>query len=189
MIEMAAEASDDLMETYLEEGDLSNEQIVKGLRLGTLNNNIVPCLCGTAFKNKGVQALLDSIVEFMPSPLDVPPITGILENEEAGVRKSDDNEPFAALAFKIATDPFVGTLTFFRVYSGVLKSGDFVYNPVKGKKERIGRILQMHANTREELKEVCAGDIAAAVGLKDVTTGDTLSSLERHYHPGAHGIS
>jgi len=178
MVEMAAEASDDLMETYLEGGDLSNEQILKGLRLGTLNNNIVPCLCGTAFKNKGVQALLDSIVELMPSPLDVPPITGILENEEPGVRKSDDNEPFAALAFKIATDPFVGTLTFFRVYSGVLKSGDFVYNPVKGKKERIGRILQMHANTREELKEVFAGDIAAAVGLKDVTTGDTLSSLK-----------
>ena len=179
MIEMAAEASEDLMEVYLEESTLSEAQIVKGLRLGTLNNDIVPCLCGTAFKNKGVQALLDSIVALMPSPLDVPPITGILENEEPGVRKSSDDEPFSALAFKIATDPFVGTLTFFRVYSGVLKSGDFLYNPVKGKKERIGRILQMHANTREELKEVRAGDIAAAVGLKDVTTGDTLCALKQ----------
>ena len=168
MVEMAAEASEDLMEAYLEEGVLTKEQLVQGLRLGTLNNDIVPCLCGTAFKNKGVQALLDSVVELMPSPLDVPAITGILENEEEGVRKSDDSEPFSALAFKIATDPFVGTLTFFRVYSGVLNSGDFLYNPVKGKKERIGRILQMHANTREELKEVRAGDIAAAVGLKDV---------------------
>ncbi|MGA9575393.1 MAG: elongation factor G [Lysobacterales bacterium] len=178
MVEMAAEASEDLMEVYLEEGVLSDAQILKGLRLGTLNNDIVPCLCGTAFKNKGVQALLDSIVELMPSPLDVPPIKGILEDEKEGVRKSDDSEPFAALAFKIATDPFVGTLTFFRVYSGVLNSGDSVYNPVKGKKERIGRILQMHANSREEIKEVRAGDIAAAVGLKDVTTGDTLSSLK-----------
>ena len=179
MVEMAAEASEDLMEAYLEEGSLSAKQIVKGLRLGTLNIDIVPCLCGTAFKNKGVQALLDSIVELMPSPLDVPAIAGILESEEDGVRKSDDSEPFAALAFKIATDPFVGTLTFFRVYSGVLNSGDFVYNPVKGKKERIGRILQMHANSREELKEVRAGDIAAAVGLKDVTTGDTLCDLKQ----------
>jgi len=178
MVEMAAEASEELMEIYLEEGELSNEQIIKGLRLGTLNNDIVPCLCGTAFKNKGVQALLDSVVELMPSPIDVPPIKGILENEQEAVRKSDDNEPFAALAFKIATDPFVGTLTFFRVYSGVLNSGDSVFNPVKGKKERIGRILQMHANSREEIKEVRAGDIAAAVGLKDVTTGDTLSSLK-----------
>jgi elongation factor G len=179
MVEMAAEASEDLMEVYLEEGTLSQAQIVAGLRLGTLNNDIVPCLCGTAFKNKGVQALLDSIVELMPSPIDVPAIKGILESEEEGVRKSDDKEPFAALAFKIATDPFVGTLTFFRVYSGVLNSGDSVYNPVKGKKERIGRILQMHANTREELKEVRAGDIAAAVGLKDVTTGDTLCDLKQ----------
>ncbi len=178
MVEMAAEASEELMEAYLEEGVLTEEQLVKGLRLGTLNNDIVPCLCGTAFKNKGVQALLDAIVELMPSPLDVPAITGILENEEVGVRKSDDSAPFSALAFKIATDPFVGTLTFFRVYSGVLNSGDFLYNPVKGKKERIGRILQMHANTREELKEVRAGDIAAAVGLKDVTTGDTLCDLK-----------
>ena len=179
MVEMAADASEDLLEAYLEERSLSAKQLVQGLRLGTLNNDIVPCLCGTAFKNKGVQALLDSIVELMPSPLDVPAIAGILESEEDGVRKSDDSEPFAALAFKIATDPFVGTLTFFRVYSGVLNSGDFVYNPVKGKKERIGRILQMHANSREELKEVRAGDIAAAVGLKDVTTGDTLCDLKQ----------
>ncbi|NND45377.1 MAG: elongation factor G [Xanthomonadales bacterium] len=178
MVEMAAEADEDLMNTYLESGELSREEIIKGLRIGTLNNDIVPCLCGTAFKNKGVQALLDAVVELMPSPVDVPPIKGILENEENAVRKSDDDEPFAALAFKIATDPFVGSLTFFRVYSGVLKSGDTVYNPVKGKKERVGRILQMHANTREELKEVRAGDIAAAVGLKAVTTGDTLCAQD-----------
>jgi elongation factor G len=174
MVESAAEASEELMEAYLESGELSEEQIIQGLRLGTLANDIVPCLCGTAFKNKGVQALLDAVVQLMPSPVDVPSIRGILENEEEGKRKSDDNEPFAALAFKIATDPFVGTLTFFRVYSGVLHSGDTVFNPVKGKKERVGRILQMHANSREEIKEVRAGDIAAAVGLKDVTTGDTL---------------
>jgi elongation factor G len=179
MVEMAAEASDELMEAYLEGAELSEEQIIHGLRVGTLNNVIVPCLCGTAFKNKGVQAMLDAVVELMPSPLDVPSIKGILENEEEGKRKSDDQEPFAALAFKIATDPFVGTLTFFRVYSGVLKSGDTVYNPVKGKKERVGRILQMHANSREEIKEVRAGDIAAAVGLKDVTTGDTLCALDQ----------
>ncbi len=178
MVEMAAEASEELMEAYLEDGDLTDDQVKKGLRLGTLNNDIVPCLCGTAFKNKGVQALLDSIVDLMPSPLDVPAINGILENEKEGVRNSDDAEPFSALAFKIATDPFVGTLTFFRVYSGVLSSGDTIYNPVKGKKERVGRILQMHANTREEIKEVRAGDIAAAVGLKDVTTGDTLCALK-----------
>ena len=178
MVEMAAEASEELMEAYLEDGDLSKELVIKGLRLGTLNNDIIPCLCGTAFKNKGVQSLLDAIVDLMPSPLDVPSIAGILENEEAGVRESDDSKPFSALAFKIATDPFVGTLTFFRVYSGVLNSGDTIYNPVKGKKERVGRILQMHANTREEIKEVRAGDIAAAVGLKDVTTGDTLCDLK-----------
>ncbi len=178
MVEIAAEASEELMEAYLEDSVLTNEQIIEGLRLGTLNNDIVPCLCGTAFKNKGVQALLDSIVDLMPSPVDVPPITGILDNEEDGVRNSDDSEPFAALAFKIATDPFVGTLTFFRVYSGVLKSGDTLYNPVKSRKERVGRILQMHANSREEIKEVRAGDIAAAVGLKDVTTGDTLCALK-----------
>ena len=174
MIEAAAEASEELMEAYLETGELSEEQIIEGLRAGTIGNDIVPCLCGTAFKNKGVQALLDAVVQLMPSPVDVPPIKGVLENEQEAERPSDDAAPFASLAFKIATDPFVGSLTFFRVYSGVLKSGDTVYNPVKGKKERVGRILQMHSNSREEIKEVRAGDIAAAVGLKDVTTGDTL---------------
>ena len=174
MVESAAEASEELMDAYLETGELTDEQIYEGLRAGTLANDIVPCLCGTAFKNKGVQALLDIVVQVMPSPVDVPAIKGILDTEEEAVRNSSDDEPFASLAFKIATDPFVGTLTFFRVYSGVLKSGDTVYNPVKGKKERVGRILQMHSNSREEIKEVRAGDIAAAVGLKDVTTGDTL---------------
>jgi elongation factor G len=179
MIESAAEANEELMEKYLETGELSEEEIVEGLRIQTLNNEIVPCLCGSAFKNKGVQAMLDAVINFMPSPLDVPAIKGILDDkgETEGERHSSDEEPFAALAFKIATDPFVGTLTFFRVYSGVLKSGDSVLNPVKGKKERIGRILQMHSNSREEIKEVRAGDIAAAVGLKDVTTGDTLCDL------------
>jgi len=179
MVEIAAEANEELMEAYLEDGVLSKEQIITGLRLGTVNNDIVPCMCGSAFKNKGVQALLDGVIELLPSPVDVPPITGMLENEEDGFRKSDDSEPFAALAFKIATDPFVGTLTFFRVYSGVLNSGDTIYNPVKGRKERVGRILQMHANSREDIKEVRAGDIAAAVGLKDVTTGDTLCALKQ----------
>jgi elongation factor G len=179
MVEAAAETTDELMEAYLESGDLTNEQILKGLRAGTLANALVPVLCGTAFKNKGVQALLDTVVELMPSPTDVPAIKGINDDETEGTRKSSDEEPFAALAFKIATDPFVGTLTFFRVYSGVCNSGDFLYNPVKGKKERIGRILQMHSNTREEIKEVRAGDIAAAVGLKDVTTGDTLCDLNK----------
>jgi elongation factor G len=178
MIEAAAEASEELMETYLEGGELTEAQIYEGLRAGTLANDIVPCLCGTAFKNKGVQPLLDAIVQLMPSPVDVPAITGINEDESQGVRNSSDDEPFAALAFKIATDPYVGTLTFFRVYSGVLKSGDTVYNPVKSKKERVGRILQMHSNSREEIKEVRAGDIAAAVGLKDITTGDTLCDLK-----------
>ena len=181
MVEAAAEASEELMEAYLEEGDLSEEQIREGIRLRTLANEIVPALCGSAFKNKGVQAMLDAIVDYMPSPTDVPAITGHLtdKNETEAVRHSSDEEPFAALAFKIATDPFVGTLTFFRVYSGVLNSGDTVYNPVKDKKERIGRILQMHANHREEIKEVRAGDIAAAVGLKDVTTGETLCDLNK----------
>ena len=176
MLESAAEANEALMEKYLEAGDLSEEDIIAGLRVQTLNNEIVPCLCGSAFKNKGVQAMLDAVINFMPSPIDVPAISGILDdkNETEATRKSDDNEPFAALAFKIATDPFVGNLTFFRVYSGVMNSGDTVYNSVKGKKERIGRILQMHSNSREEIKEVRAGDIAAAVGLKLVTTGDTL---------------
>ncbi len=177
MVEMAAEASEDLMEAYVETGELTNEQIISGLRVGTLHNDIVPCLCGSAFKNKGVQALLDAVVDLMPSPMDVPAIKGILENDEEGERPSGDEQPFAALAFKIATDPYVGSLTFFRVYSGVLKSGDTVYNPVKGRKERVGRILQMHANSRDEIKEVRAGDIAAAVGLKAATTGDTLCDL------------
>ena len=181
MVEAAAEASDELMEKYLEEGDLSEEEILSGLRTRTLDLEIVPVTCGSAFKNKGVQAVLDKIIEVMPSPVDVPAITGVLDDadETEEERPSDDDAPFAALAFKIATDPFVGTLTFFRAYSGVLKSGDHVYNPVKGKKERIGRILQMHSNSREEIKEVRAGDIAAAVGLKDVTTGDTLCALDK----------
>jgi len=175
MIEAAAEATDELTEKYLETGELSADEIRAGLRVRTLANEIVPTLCGSAFKNKGVQAMLDAIVDFMPSPLDVPAIKGVLEDGETEAeRLASDEESFAALAFKIATDPFVGNLTFFRVYSGVLKSGDFVFNPVKGKKERIGRLLQMHSNSREEIKEVRAGDIAAAVGLKDVTTGDTL---------------
>ena len=177
MVEAAADGSEELMDTYLEGGELSEAQIIEGLRMGTVANDLVPCLCGSAFKNKGVQALLDAIVNLMPSPLDVPAITGTHEDDTQGERKSSDDEPFAALAFKIATDPYVGTLTFFRVYSGVLHSGDTVYNAVRGKKERVGRILQMHANTREDIKEVRAGDIAAAVGLKDVATGDTLCDL------------
>ena len=176
VIETAAEANEELMDTYLNSGKLTREQIVQGLRLQTLSNEIVLVTCGTAFKNKGVQAMLDAVIDFMPSPLDVPAIKGILDDkdESEAKRESSDEEPFSALAFKIATDPFVGTLVFFRVYSGVLKSGDTVYNAVTQKKERIGRILQMHSNSREEIKEVRAGDIAAAVGLKQVTTGDTL---------------
>ncbi|HEY5719034.1 MAG TPA: elongation factor G [Gammaproteobacteria bacterium] len=179
MVEAAAEATEEMMERYLEEGDLDNASIKQGLRIRTLANEIVPTLCGSAFKNKGVQAMLDAIVEYMPSPIDVPAIRGLLDNDEEAVRESKDDAPFAALAFKIATDPYVGSLTFFRVYSGVLNSGDTIFNPVKGKRERIGRILQMHANSREEIKEVRAGDIAAAVGLKDVTTGDTLCDREK----------
>ncbi|MFL2553024.1 MAG: elongation factor G [Gammaproteobacteria bacterium] len=176
VVETAAEANEELMDTYLNNGELTREQIVQGLRLQTLSNEIVLVTCGTAFKNKGVQAMLDAVIDFMPSPLDVPAIKGILDDkdETEGKRESSDDEPFSALAFKIATDPFVGTLAFFRVYSGVLKSGDTVYNAVTQKKERIGRILQMHSNSRDEIKEVRAGDIAAAVGLKQVTTGDTL---------------
>lgn len=179
MVEAAAEANEELMESYLESGELSVDDIRKGLRLRTLSNEIVPAMCGSAFKNKGVQALLDSVIYFMPSPTDVPAIRGHLNdaNETEAERHSTDEEPFAALAFKIATDPYVGNLTFFRVYSGILNSGDTVFNPVKSKRERIGRLLQMHANSREEIKEVRAGDIAAAVGLKDVTTGDTLCSM------------
>jgi len=176
VIETAAEANEELMDEYLNNGELTREQIVEGLRLQTLSNEIVLVTCGTAFKNKGVQAMLDAVIDFMPSPLDVPAIKGILDDkdETEGKRESSDDEPFSALAFKIATDPFVGTLAFFRVYSGVLKAGDTVYNAVTQKKERIGRILQMHSNSRDEIKEVRAGDIAAAVGLKQVTTGDTL---------------
>lgn len=176
VIEAAAESSDEIMEKYLEEGTLSEDDIRKGLRHRTLANEIVPALCGSAFKNKGVQAMLDAVIDYMPSPTDVPAIQGILDDgkDTEAERKSSDEEPFAALAFKIATDSYVGTLTFFRVYSGVLSSGDSVYNSIKGKKERVGRILQMHSNSREEIKEVRAGDIAAAVGLKDVTTGETL---------------
>jgi elongation factor G len=174
MLEAAAESNEVLLNKYLEEGDLSEEEIRKGLRARTLATEIVPTVCGSAFKNKGVQAMLDAVIDYMPSPTDVPAIKGILEDETEGERSAKDDGPFAALAFKIATDPFVGNLTFFRVYSGVLRSGDTIYNPVKSKKERIGRLLQMHSNEREELKEVRAGDIAAAVGLKDVTTGDSL---------------
>tara|TARA_B100000767_G_scaffold271713_1_gene297886 strand:- start:125 stop:2239 length:2115 start_codon:yes stop_codon:yes gene_type:complete len=180
VIEAAAEANDSLMEHYLEQGELSETQIREGIRLRTLANEIIPVLGGSAFKNKGVQAMLDAVVEFMPSPLEVKAIDGTLDDKEetAATRDADDKAPFSALAFKIATDPFVGTLTFFRVYSGTLKQGDSVYNPIKGKKERIGRMVQMHANNREEIKEVLAGDIAAGIGLKDVTTGDTLCATD-----------
>jgi elongation factor G len=178
MVESAAEATEELMNKYLEEGDLTEEEIIGGLRARTLSSEIIPVFCGTAFKNKGVQAMLDAVVNLLPSPIDRPPVQGVDEDEKEATRKADDAAPFSALAFKIMTDPFVGSLTFFRVYSGTLNAGDQVYNPVKSKKERIGRILQMHANERQELKEVRAGDIAAAVGLKDVTTGDTLCSQD-----------
>jgi elongation factor G len=174
MIETAAEANEELMNKYLEEGDLPVEDIKKGLRIRTINNEIVPMLCGSAFKNKGVQAMLDAVIDYMPSPVDIKAVTGEKESGEMDERQADDKEPFAGLAFKIATDPFVGQLIFFRVYSGVVTTGDTIYNPVKGRKERIGRLLQMHANQREEIKEVRAGDIAAAVGLKEAVTGDTL---------------
>ncbi len=181
LVEAAAEGSEETMEKYLEGESLSEEEIKAGIRARTLRSEITPMLCGSAFKNKGVQAMLDAVLDYMPSPVDVPAIRGILDDkdETEAERPASDDAPFAALAFKIATDPFVGTLTFFRVYSGVLKSGDSVYNPVKSRKERIGRILQMHANDRQEIKEVCAGDIAAAVGLKDVTTGETLCDLHQ----------
>ena len=175
MIESAAEASEEILDHYLENGDLDLNQIITGLRTQTLSGEIVPVICGSAFKNKGIQAMLDAVIEFLPSPVDKPAITGILEDGSKSTRRADDSENFSALAFKIANDPYVGNLTFFRVYSGVLHSGDTIYNPLKFQKERIGRILQMHANSREEIKEVRAGDIAAAVGLKNVTTGDTLS--------------
>ena len=174
MIESAAEANEELLNKYLEEGDLSVADIKAGLRHRTIASEIVPMMCGSAFKNKGVQAMLDAVIEFMPAPTDIPPVKGELENGKQGERRAADDEPFAGLAFKIMTDPYVGQLIFFRVYSGIINSGDTIYNPIKGRKERIGRILQMHANQREEIKEVRAGDIAAAVGLKEATTGDTL---------------
>ena len=174
MIESAAEANETLTHKYLEEGSLSAAEIKQGLRERTIKGEIVPMLCGSAFKNKGVQAMLDAVIDYLPSPIDIPPVKGIKENGEPDIRKADDKEPFSALAFKILTDPYVGQLTFIRVYSGVLSSGDTVYTSVRGRKERIGRLLQMHANQREEIKEVRAGDIAAAVGLKDITTGETL---------------
>jgi elongation factor G len=180
LVEAAAEASEELTHEYLEKGDLTTDQIKAGLRKRTLSSEIVPTLCGSAFKNKGVQSMLDAVIEFLPSPADIPPVKGTLDDaaQTPAERRASDEEPFSSLAFKIATDPFVGTLTFFRVYSGVLESGVTVYNPVKSRKERIGRLLQMHANSREEIKEVRAGDIAAAVGLKDVTTGDTLCDID-----------
>ena len=179
MVEAAAEASEELMNKYLEGVDLTEEEIVAGIRERTLRGEIIPAFCGTAFKNKGVQAMLDAVIRYLPAPSDRPPVKGIDDDENETSRLADDKEAFSALAFKIMTDPFVGSLTFFRVYSGTLNSGDQVYNPIKSKKERVGRILQMHANQREEIKEVLAGDIAAAVGLKDVTTGDTLCSHDK----------
>jgi elongation factor G len=189
MVESAAEATEEMMNKYLEEGELSEADIKKCLRIRTIASEIVPMLCGSAFKNKGVQAMLDAVVDYLPSPVDIPPVKGELPDGSIGERKADDKEPFSALAFKIMTDPFVGQLIFFRVYSGSLQAGDFVYNPIKDKKERIGRILLMHANEREEIKEVFAGDIAAAVGLKEATTGETLCdpakviTLERMIFP------
>jgi elongation factor G len=189
LVEVAAEANEELMNKYLEAGNLTEEELKDGLRRRTIAGEIVPMLCGSAFKNKGVQAMLDAVIDYLPSPADIPPVKGILENEQEGSRKAEDGEPFSALAFKIMTDPFVGQLTFIRVYSGTLNSGDTIYNAVKQRKERIGRILLMHANQREEIKEVHAGDIAAAVGLKDVVTGDTLCdpskiiTLERMVFP------
>ena len=189
MVEAAAETTEELMNKYLEGGELSEQEIIAGLRQGTLETSIIPVFCGTAFKNKGVQAMLDGVIELLPAPSDRPPVRGLDENEKEDSRKASDDAPFSALAFKIMTDPYVGSLTFFRVYSGVLSSGDSVYNPVKMRKERVGRILQMHSNDRKEIKEVRAGDIAAAVGLKDVTTGDTLCdqghviTLERMVFP------
>ena len=180
MVESAAEANEELMDAYLEGGELTDQQIKAGLRIRTLANEVVPALCGTAFKNKGVQAMLDAVVDYLPAPPEVKAIEGVLKDgETVATRESRDDEPFAALAFKIATDPFVGTLTFFRVYSGVLSTGDQVFNPIKGRKERVGRMVQMHANDRQEVKEVRAGDIAAAIGMKDVTTGETLCDLQK----------
>lgn len=179
LVEVAAESSDELMEKYLEGVELSEDEIKAGIRQRTLKSEIVPVVGGSAFKNKGVQAMLDAVVDYLPSPTEVKPIEGLVGEDVYEVRKAEDGEPFSALAFKVATDPFVGTLTFFRVYSGVLKTGDTVYNPIKGKRERVGRMVQMHANNREEIKEVFAGDIAAGIGFKDVTTGDTLCAFEK----------
>lgn len=179
IVEAAAEANEELMEKYLEGEVLTEQEIKQGLRSRTINNEIVPVFCGSAFKNKGVQAVLDGVIEYLPAPVDIPPVRGLTEDGEDATRTTSYDAPFSALAFKIATDPFVGTLTYFRAYSGIVKCGDTVYNPVKGKKERIGRLLQMHANSREEIKEVRAGDIAAAVGLKTVTTGDTLCDINQ----------
>ena len=179
MVEAAAEANEELMDKYLEEGELSDDEIKAGLRIRTLANEIVPALCGSAFKNKGVQAMLDAVIDYLPAPTEVAAIEGVLNDDTVDTREADDDAPFAALAFKIATDPFVGTLTFFRVYSGVLNTGDQVLNPVKSRKERIGRMVQMHSNHRNEIKEVRAGDIAAAIGLKDVTTGETLCAINK----------
>ena len=189
MIEAAAESTEEMMNKYLESGDLSEEEIIKGLRDRTIACEIQPMLCGTAFKNKGVQRMLDAVIDLLPSPVDIPPVDGLKENGDPDTRDASDDAKFSALAFKLMTDPYVGQLTFIRVYSGVLKSGDTIYNPIKGRKERIGRVLQMHANNREEIKEVLAGDIAACVGLKDVTTGETLCdpsaiiTLERMVFP------
>ncbi|MCY7388480.1 MAG: elongation factor G, partial [Burkholderiales bacterium] len=189
MVESAAEANEELMNKYLETGELSEVEIKAGIRERTIKGEIVPMLCGSAFKNKGVQAMLDAVIEYMPAPTDIPPVKGMDENEEPITRKADDGEKFAALAFKLMTDPFVGQLTFVRVYSGVLSKGDTVYNPVRGKKDRIGRIVQMHANNRVEIDEIRAGDIAACIGMKDVTTGETLCdpdaivTLERMIFP------
>ena len=179
MVEAAAEANEELMNKYLEEGDLTEAEIKLALRTRTIAGEIVPMLCGSAFKNKGVQAMLDAVIDYMPSPVDIPPVKCETENGEPTEREASDTAPFAALAFKIMTDPYVGQLTFFRVYSGTVNAGDSIYNSVKGKKERLGRILQMHANNREEIKEVCAGDIAAAVGLKDAITGDTICAIDK----------
>ncbi|PJD90433.1 MAG: elongation factor G [Legionella sp.] len=179
IVEAAAEFSEEFMEKYLEGEEFSEEEIKKALRHRTINNEIVTVFCGSAFKNKGVQAVLDGVIDFLPAPVDIPPVRGLDDDDQEALRTTSYDEPFSALAFKIATDPFVGTLTYFRAYSGVVKCGDTVYNPVKGKKERIGRLLQMHANSREEIKEVRAGDIAAAVGLKTVTTGDTLCDINQ----------
>jgi elongation factor G len=189
MVESAAEANEDLMNKYLEGGELTEAEIKAGIRERTIKSEIVPMLCGSAFKNKGVQAMLDAVIDFMPAPTDIPPVKGMTEDEQPTSRKADDSEKFSALAFKLMTDPFVGQLTFVRVYSGVLSKGDTVYNPVRGKKDRIGRIVQMHANNRVEIEEIRAGDIAACIGLKDVTTGETLCdpdavlTLERMVFP------